>query len=129
MNDKGFFLLETVVLGLILFAAAGVFGTYAISSRLRADSENRLTAAFLAQKQLACVQGNATVLKAAAGSIPWQDPASVQPILKNGKEFYIKTDLQNTEDEVLKQVEVVVQWQERGKTCQLKFVKLVKCDG
>lgn len=129
MNEKGFFLLETVILGMILFAAAGAFSAYAVSMRLQADSENRLTAAFLAKKQLACVQGNPAALKGGSGSIPWQDPADTQPILKNGKVFYVKTNLQNTEDETLKRVEVVVDWQDRKKTCQLTFVKWVSCDG
>lgn len=128
MNERGFFLLETLFLGLILLAASAFLGVCHMGSQLQESSTMRLTAIFLAQKQLACVQGD-KVIMGKTGKISWLDSGDESKLNKNGTLFLVTAQLSDVAAEpLLKQIEVTVQWQERKKECEVKLTRVVRCD-
>ncbi len=129
MNQQGFFLLETVFVGLILLAVSAFLGVCRIGSQAQESSAVRVTAVFLAQKQLAFVEGDKT-LRVKNGDVSWLGLGGEPRITKNGTSFFVITRLSEVTDAPeLKQIEVKVQWQERKKENQIKIIRLVRCDG
>jgi hypothetical protein len=129
MNQRGFFLLETVFVGLILLAVSAFLGACRVGSQAQETSAMRVTAAFLAQKQLAFIQGDKT-LRIKNGDISWLGLGEESKITKNGTIFEVRTRLSKVSDtSELKQIEVKVQWQERKKENEIKIIRLVRCDG
>ncbi len=53
MRNDGFFLVEVMVLSAIVFAIVALFSLYTISGKSIEHTTNQITAALLAQKQLA----------------------------------------------------------------------------
>jgi len=120
--------METVFLGFVLLAASAFLGVCHMGSQLQESSTMRLTAVFLAQKQLACIQGDKAIM-GKAGKISWLDSDGESKLNKNGTFFLVTAQLRDVEDEpLLKQIEVTVQWQERNKENEVSLIRVVRCD-
>ena len=124
MSEKGFFLLETIVLGAVLLAGISVLGAYTAGRQVTLASQDKMTAAFLAQKYLACRQGEIAMLP--AGACPAQRIAT--SVQRNNRDFYVETSLCPAAPGLMK-IEVVVRWRPQGKEQQLTLSRLVRSDG
>jgi len=131
MRNDGFFLVEVMVLSAIVFAIVALFSLYTISGKSIEHTTNQITAALLAQKQLAYIKGDTVILqKYQNGTIPWQDTEEEVPIEKNGVSYAVNTTVAATmNDEVLKKVVVVVSWEENHINKQVSMAMLLSCHG
>ena len=131
MRNDGFFLVEVMVLSAIVFAIAALFNLYTISGKSIEHTTIQITAAFLAQKQLAYIKGDPEVLqKYPNGIIPWQDTDEPVPIKKNGISYVVNTTVVAVpNDNILKKVVVVVLWEENHINKQVNMATLVSCHG
>jgi len=131
MRNDGFFLVEVMVLSAIAVAIGAVVSLYGISGKTIEHTTIQVTAGFLAQKQLAYIKGDTTVLqKYPNGIIPWQDTEESVPIEKNGVSYTVNTIVDAaTNDDVLKKVVVVVSWEENHMNKHVSMATLVSCHG
>jgi len=127
-NEQGFFLLETIVLGMILLAAVEVLGLYYSIEYMRRDSAAETTALFLAQEQcarVAAVQNSAEILP--EGPLAWLGKTPC-PIVKNGYSFQVESTLsKNTSSLNLQNLETRVIWSEGSKNKQIMIQRVIKC--
>lgn len=122
MKEEGFFTMEVLLVGLLLTALVAATGLYIKSMRMIASSANMTTAACLAQKQIACVEGEPALWESEDGAaIPWQDGKDALPLVKNGTAFDVVTLLRKGEAALVKRVEVVVSWREFGREKQVRL--------
>ncbi len=125
-RENGFFLLETVLLGLILMAAAEAFLLYSTTEHMRINSEAATTAAFLAQEQLALAEGQDVETLSQAVTLPWLGEGDA--VEKNGYHYEVETILQETVGDMsLREVTVNISWTENHKNKKMSFQRVVKC--
>lgn len=125
-RQRGFFIAEVMVALLLLTVLGALLGAYVFCGKLANASGNETTAAFLAQKQMACVQGNPAVLQSGS-AIPWLDAAEKLPIEKNGVRYAVETAAKNVDgEEHLKKVRVNVSWHEFHGVKEVCIERLVR---
>ncbi|MFA6851133.1 MAG: hypothetical protein WCS30_12380 [Selenomonadaceae bacterium] len=124
--EKGFFLVETIVLGIIMVAVISVFAVYQVTGEMRFDIENHITATFLAQKQLAMIEASPTILQETT-SLSWLDREETMPLKRNGQDFYIDTLVSDTEAAKLKKVKIYVHWTIKNSEKRIFLQRLVPC--
>lgn len=127
-QEAGFFLLETLILGMIVTALALVCYSYLFLNRQRLYSEGAVTASFLAQKQIALIEARPATWLRAAGEVPWLgDGAS--PVARNHRHFYLTTRITDSlGGSRLRSIEVNVVWEEQGRRLEQSYRKFVHCD-
>lgn len=113
MYKKGFLSAEALVMTALLAALASVCGLYISGGKLIMSSSNLTTAAFLAEKQMACIKGLLTENFALQGDVAWQDQEDKLPLLKNGTAFTVKTTVENNGARQ-KYIFIHVSWNELG---------------
>ena len=124
MNEKGFFLLETIVLGTILIAAASVTYLFSAASRQQLHNEAAIAAAFLGQEQIARIEGKSKNELNTLGSVGWLGEGT-NPVALNGYEFDVKTEIKPYEGTGIRYVAVTLSWTENGKKVSQTYRKLV----
>jgi signal peptidase I len=131
MRNDGFFLIEVMVVSAIAVTIAALFSLYTISGKSMEHTTMQITAGFLAQKQLAYIKGDTTILqKYQNGIIPWQDIDEPVPIKKNGVSYVVNTTVATVpNNDVLKKIVVVVSWEENHMNKQVSMATLVSCHG
>lgn len=126
MNQKGFFLLETVILGAVLTAAVSVTLVFSMARRQCLHNEAAVTAAFLGQEQIALIEAEPKAVIAAATSFDWLGKGT-EPIEMNGSKYMVETRLEPAEDVRFRLVTVTLSWEENNKKVTQKCQKLVSC--
>ena len=112
-KEAGFFLLETIFLGLIVAVLAMVCYSYVFLNQQRRYAELAVTASFLSQKQIALTE------------IPWLGGGGY-PIERNGQTFWLTTRVTDTVYSTkIRAVEVTISWEEQGRRNEQKYRKLV----
>lgn len=124
--EKGFFLIETMVLGIIVVAVISVFAVYQVTGKMRIDIESHITATFLAQKQLAMIEASPTILQETT-NLSWLDGEETLPLKRNGQDFYINTFVSDTEEAKLKKVKIYVYWTIKNSEKKIFLQRLVRC--
>lgn len=120
--ETGFFLMETVVLGIIVLAVAAVMQLYPQAAALSAGEGTRQGAVFLARQQLAYVSQKADAQKQLPAEISWQGETSD---LQRGNTSYRVTTTCQPSDTGVYTVTVEVNWQNRGRDAALTLKKEV----
>ena len=120
-NDKGYFLLEALVLGAILIALAAGLLSYAKAETVRARDACRLQGLFLAQAQLAMVEERAAHGVLTPGSLPWL--GETDDLSPNGTEFTVTTTITAAGREY--DVEVTANWHKGGKEGSVSLHRVV----
>lgn len=126
MREKGFFLIDTVILGAVLIAAASVSYLFNAASRQQLNNEAAIAAAFLGQEQIARIEAKPINELSIMSTAAWQGNGT-NPVVLNGKEFYIDTTLEAVEGGRFRLVNVKVSWTEDAKTVTQTYRKLVAC--
>jgi len=112
MNQKGYLMIEVIMMVVVLAAISSIIGMYVLSHRSVVHANNEVTATFLAQKQIEILKGNEDRL--VFDSTPKRE-IELFEVVQNGTSFIIKTSFKDTnESEHLIKVEVSVSWQEQN---------------
>ena len=128
--QKGFLLIETVIVGLLLVTASLVCVSYGMLNRQREESEASHAAVYLAREQIARISSDAGHYRGYTGDIAWLGEG--QPDIKNlnGRAYEVYTTMKSADEGVsLREVTVYVRWNSAGRTREEKFRKLVDCGG
>ena len=127
--EQGFFTLETVYAAIALVAVMATVGMYMQGCRMVMASTNLTIATCLAQKQLACVQANDALIKDDKPEIYWQD-VDVLPLQKNSPSFTMVTTVKKSSaNNKLKEINVLISWQEFGISKQIAVSTLAWING
>ena len=127
-REKGFLLIETLVLGMLLLAVSGMLIFYRAAIGLQKHSEFETTAAFLAQEQLACVEAASPDCWRTHGSLDWMGEGKM-PLLCNGCSFVVETAVADgAESFSLRKVRVQVSWTEHGQPQRFALERMVRAD-
>lgn len=120
-RERGFFLVEVLVLSFLMLGCAALAMAYRAFEQSCAATGSELTAAYLAQEQLAYIEAQPT----AQGQIPWLGKGTA-PVEKNGKRFEVVSSVSPCGDAgELAEAEVRVRWQSEGKNREKTYRKLV----
>lgn len=124
-KERGFFLVEVLVLSFLVLGCAGSALVYRALSQNCAAIGAELTAAYLAQEQLACIEARPASYLRAHTQIPWLGKGTI-PVEKNGTRFEILSSLSpHAEAGELAEAEVRVRWQAGGSVREKSYRKLV----
>ena len=127
-QEAGFFLLDTLVLGMIVTAIALVCSSYLFLNRQRLYGEGAVTASFLAQKQIALIEARPATWLRSADVVPWLGDED-SPVVRNHRQFSLATRITDSPYGArLRFVEVRVVWEEQGRRIEQTYRKLVRCD-
>ena len=124
-KEAGFFLLETIFLGMIVAVLAIVCYSYVFLNQQRRYAELAVTASFLSQKQIALTEALPAEQLQTAAEIPWLGGGGY-PIERNGQTFWLTTRVTDTAYSTkIRAVEVTISWEEQGRRNEQKYRKLV----
>lgn len=127
-QEAGFFLLDTLVLGMIVTVIALVCSSYLLLNRQRLYAEGAVTASFLAQKQIALIEARPAAWLRSADAVPWLGDGD-SPVARNHRQFSIATRVTDSPYGArLRSIEVHVVWEEQGRRIEQSYRKLVRCD-
>lgn len=138
-GEDGFFLLETLIVGLALLVMSAGFYLYADSMKIKEADGCRVRAAFLARTQFSAAQaeadrrdaGNVPLLK--VGTYPWQ--GRNEDLQDGDTEYQVFTEIGgNSPDEEGKasgiyDVSVQVNWQGKSAKGEMKLTRTVVAHG
>lgn len=105
-NERGFWLVEAVVVCFVLTTLAASLFIYPMLNRERVDYGLRITAAYLAREQIAHIEMNPAWY---SGDVGWLG-AGDEPITLNGHVFKVSTVVSEAGDNSLCEVSVTVTW-------------------
>jgi type II secretory pathway pseudopilin PulG len=112
MNQKGYLMIEVIMMVMILAVISSIVGMYVLSHRSVVHANNEVTATFLAQKQIELLKGDEN--RIVFDSTPKRKIETLE-VVQNGTNFIIKTSFKDTlESGHLIKVEVSVSWQEQN---------------
>ena len=124
-RERGFFLVEVLILSFLVLGCAGAAAAYRALSQNCAAIGAELTAAYLAQEQIARIEAQPAAYLHAHAQIPWLGKGTA-PVEKNGKRFEIISSVSpHGEASNLAEAEVRVQWQSDGRSREMTYRKLV----
>ncbi len=124
-DARGFFLVEVLVLSFLVLGCAASAATYRALAGNRAATGAELTAAYLAQEQIARIEAQPASYLRAHTEVPWLGAGS-SPVEKNGAQFEIASiALPHAEASGLASVEVRVRWRTGDRSREEIYRKLV----
>ncbi len=124
-REKGFALVETVILGAILTVASLICLSFAVLNEQHRRNEAEVTAVFLAQEQMALAEAKPAAYLRSATSLPWLGDGA-NPVVRNHVAFEIATEIAGAEGSAfLRDIRVAVRWPERGTVREKRFHRLV----
>lgn len=124
-NQRGFFLLEALVLSFLVLGCGALTVAYRALAESRAVAGAEITAAYLAQEQNAWIEGQSASYLRAHGTISWrgQEKAALE---RNGTRFEISSSVSpHPETNALASIETRVRWQIGGRAREGTYRKLV----
>ncbi|WP_110953012.1 hypothetical protein [Anaerosinus massiliensis] len=117
MKEKGFFMIEVMIIVIILSVISSILVMYIVSHHAIEYSNHLVTATFLAQKEIEILKGQENSLS--HSEIQMEDSKEIDI---NGVKFTIETHMKtHNEFKQLQKVEVSVTWRELH---QLKSISL-----
>ncbi len=119
-REAGYLLLEAVVLGMIVLAAAALLGLFARTALLDAESSARTDAALLARERLSVMAAELD----AAGTVP--DASAV--FERNGVVYTVTAETAVT-NEMFYDVTLHLSWSVWGRTETAAFVRRMRAHG
>lgn len=118
-RERGFLLTETLVLALLVLAAAAAYGVFAIAYRNTAASREMICADYLAREELAYLEASAAPV-----SCGWLGPAGANR--QNGIDYTVSAEV-SPGDFGTKRVEVTVTWRRHdGRSGERRIVRLLE---
>ena len=124
-DDKGFFLLEALLLCLVLMALSGVFSAYRLSEQMHADIKAHIAAIFLAQEQMAYVAEKGSEGKLSTGRLSWL--GSEEALSLNRKNYEVYADVAALDAGTgICRVQVTAAWEQSGKARRVSFERMVR---
>lgn len=127
-GEKGFLLLETLVLAAVLVLMAGALLVYRQGLRMEAQTRFEAAATFLAESEFAQLEYQAASGTLAEGAALRQVHVDFSPEASNfsgGGDFLLRTDIQRMEQAGAYQVAVTVAWQYGGRQQQQIYQRRV----
>lgn len=125
LNERGFMLLNVVILTLITSFAAMILLNAAPRVRTP-QSVLRLTALHLANEQFAMMESKAATVGLEAGSYSFMGNHSDLTTLNAGAPITFEVDTQVTTNDNLCGVKVIVSWEVNGKTFELETERTIR---
>lgn len=124
-NQRGFFLLEALVLSFLVLGCGVSIAEYRVLAESRVAAGAEITAAYLAQEQNAWIEGQKASYLRAHGMIPWLGGETADPE-RNGTRFEISSSVSpHPEAPALAAVETRVRWQTGKRQREEIYRKLV----
>lgn len=121
-EEKGYFLLETVLLGAILISTLSVFMAAASAHRLCERSKSETAAAFLAQEIMSGVEAEGRGRQLAG------QPALHRNVTRSGQDYQTEAEFRTvSESSRLCRVVLHVSWQEAGSERVFSCQRMVLC--
>lgn len=122
---RGFFLVEVLVLSFLVLGCAASAAVYRALAQNRAATGAELTAAYLAQEQIARIETQSGAYLRAHTDLPWLG-AGESPVEKNGGQFEVTSVISpHAETAELASVEVRVRWRTGERSRETTYRKLV----
>ncbi len=122
-DDRGFFMIEALLMSFLLMALSGVFAMYRLSGRMLADNRAHVAAVFLAQEEMAYVMERGSKGQLRSGKLQWLGADGASSL--NGKEYEACADIVATDEEGFYRAQVMVAWEQNGRKRQVVFERLV----
>ena len=124
-DERGFFLVEALVLSFSVLGCAAAVMVYQALARHCAGMGREMTAAYLAQEQIACIEAKPASYLRTHTQIPWLGKGTA-PVEKNGAQFEVESFVSpRGETTELAEAEVRVRWQSGGENRERIYRKLV----
>lgn len=124
-DERGFFLVEVLALSFLVLGCAASALVYRTLARSRAEAAAEITAAYLAQEQIARIEAQPASYLRAHGEIPWLG-GGASPVEKNGCSFEVASSVTPHADaESLAEAAVRVRWETGGRSREAVYRKLV----
>ena len=124
-DEVGYFLLETVLLGMFMLLAAEGFWVWHTAQHLCERSQAEMAAIFLAQERLADLEVKARAVSAAEVSAV---PLVQADYMRSGCHFQVDEQLNMVHEAArLREAHVSIRWQENGHERVLTFFRRVHC--
>ncbi len=109
-DARGFFLVEVLVLSFLVLGCGASAAAYRALARNRAATGAELTAAYLAQEQIARIEAQPEAYLRAHQEVPWLGEGT-SPVEKNDTQFEVASSVRpHGEAPGLASVEVRVRW-------------------
>lgn len=125
IDERGFFLIEALILSFLLLGCAASVLVYQALAQNRASMEAEITAAYLAQEQLALIESKPESYLRTHSEIPWLGEDGT-PVEKNRTIYEISSSVTpHGESATLAEAEVRIRWQMAGKSRETIRRKLV----
>ena len=122
-DEKGFFLLETVMMGILLAAASSVLLIGMQAEELRQHSEKQLSAFFLAREQLVrqTEQCQAAFFGRAAQTVLLEESQ-----IRNKAAFHLRSQVRVPDGwPAMREIRIEAEWKEQDKVKQLVLCRKV----
>lgn len=119
-SERGFFLLETLLIAFLLMTAASFFSLYQHTEAIQAYREEKVVAEFFALREMALAESSL----ADGQQIPAADDC-----VENNVQFTARTSISDTEREDCKKIHVMVFWESHKNSWQIGLVKFVNQRG
>lgn len=123
-DDRGFFLVEALLMSLLLMALSGVFAMYQLSERMHADNRAHVAAVFLAQEEMSYLMEQGSKGRLRPGELPWLGADGANFL--NGKEYEARADIVAADGDGFCRAQVTVAWEQNGKKRRVVFERLVR---
>ena len=124
-SQRGFFLLEALVLSFLVFACGALIVTYRALAESRVVAGAEITAAYLAQEQNAWIEGQPASYLRTHGTISWRG-GETTALERNGINFEISSAISpHADTDTLASVETRIRWQTGERVREETYRKLV----
>ena len=124
-NQRGFFLLETLVLSFLVLGCGALVAAYRTLAESRVAAGAEITAAYLAQEQNAWIEGQSASYLRTHGTMLWRG-GETAVLERNGTQFEISSSVStHPETSALASVETRVRWQIGERAREETYRKLV----
>ena len=125
IDERGFFLVEVLALSFLVLGCAASALVYRTLARSRVEAAAEITAAYLAQEQIARIEAQPASYLRTHGEIPWLG-GGASPVEKNGISFTLSSSVSPRADtESLAETEVRVRWETGGRSREAVYRKFV----
>ena len=125
-KERGFFLIETIALSMLLLSITAFCFTYQRIDQQRIYTEAAVTAYFLAQEQIALVEMQPTEVLRSQTSFSWLGQSSLEC---NGQKFSLHSMLSpEPNSDSLRRLTVTISWDGAQKKHTKSYQKLIAYD-
>ena len=122
-GERGFFLIDAVVLAAIVAAMAGSMGMYLLSTKVRQEEGIMRSAVYLADSQMAYLERLAYLGELDNGEIEWL--GLPEDLRQHGTEYRVATEVAS-EGTSLQRARVTVSWEALGKQDKVELERLMR---